>query len=148
MEITTEIKIFRNFLLSNWTTIDMFSSKANQKKVAINDFIQGNWELLIEASFDVFLPTFGEGADINGISSRVTYPNKEPTHYIICKLSQASECLYTGIMHHDLSGFYFEKFVNDSFEVAPPLDYVYLINVNQDHRVISYDNVSFFLQNL
>ena len=85
MEITSEIKIFRNFLLSNWTTIDMLSSKTNQKVVTINNFIQGTWELLIGASFDVFLSSFGEGADMNGISSRVTYSKKEPTHYITCK---------------------------------------------------------------
>lgn len=148
MEITTEIKIFRNFLLSNWTTVEIFSSKTSKKETAINDFIQGNWELLVEASFDVFLPSFGEGADMNGISSRVTYPDKEPTHYITCKLKQTSECLYTGEVQDDLSGFYFKKFVDDSFEVSPPMDYVYLINVKQERRIISYEDVSFFLQKL
>ena len=148
MEITESIKIFREFLLSSWSVIELFSSKTTQKEAAINDFIQGSWELLVEASFDVFLPSFGEGADMNGISSRVTYPNKEPTHFITCKLNQASECLYTDEIQHDLTGFYFKKFVDDSFEVNPPMDYVYLINVNQERRVIKLNAVSFYLENL
>jgi hypothetical protein len=148
VEITKELIIFRDFLLSSWPIIDTFSSKNSQKDVAINDFIQGNWELLIETSFDVFLPSFGEGADMNGISSRVAYPNKEPTHYIVCNLIQMSECLYTGKVQLDLDGFYFEKFVNDDFKVAPPLDYVCLVNLNQERKVIKLDAVSFYLKPL
>lgn len=148
MEITEEVKMFKNFLLSNWSTIEIFSSKANQKVAAINDFIQGNWELLIESSLDVFLPSFGEGSDLNGISSRVTYPTKEPTHTVVCRLNKESECLYTGELQKDLRGFYVEKFVNESFIVAPPLDYVFLINLTQERRVINFDAVSFYLQAL
>lgn len=148
MEITNDIGLFREFLLSNWSRVDALLGRVDRKDIAINDFIQGNWELLIETSFDIFLPSFGEGADINGISSRVSNPDKEPTHYITCKLNKASECLYTGELQRDLEGFYFDKFVNDSFEVEPPLNYVYLIKINQERRVVCYGDVTFFLEKL
>lgn len=125
--------------------MNLFLSKHGQREVAFNDLIQANWELLIEVSFDVFLPVFGDGADMNGTSGRVKYPSKSPTHHIVCQLIQPTECLYTGEIQNDLSGFYFEKMISDSFEIIPPFDYVYLVNLEDERRVIPLEAASFHL---
>jgi len=146
IDVTNKVILFRSFLNNTWKILDIFFSDIEYKITARNDFIQGNWELLLETSLDVFLPPFGEGADINGISPRITYPDKEPTHVICCKLkNESSLCLHSGNIVNDLSGYYLEEIVNYDFEIKPPFDFVKLINNKQDRIVIPFNDVIFFL---
>jgi hypothetical protein len=52
------------------------------------DWLQANWETLVEAPTREnpreFLEVYGDGADCNGASSRVWYPQAMPTHRISC----------------------------------------------------------------
>ena len=54
-----------------------------------NDFCQTNWEILVESviclSGKEFLDIYGEGAECNKNSSRVSFYKKKATHKIICK---------------------------------------------------------------
>lgn len=102
----------------------------------------------METSLDVFLPPFGDGADINGISSTVSFVGKQPTHYVVCSLNEPTECVYTGEIQQNLDGFYFDKFVNDDFEVEPVLNYVSLADQRNNRRVLWFDKVSFYLKRL
>lgn len=55
----------------------------------INDFYQTNWEIFVESiickSGKEFMEVYGEGADCNKNSSRVSFSNKNATHRILCK---------------------------------------------------------------
>ncbi len=53
-----------------------------------DDFLQANWEILVEMLICIpgeeFLEPYGNGADCNGDSSRVSLPDKITTHRIQC----------------------------------------------------------------
>ena len=52
------------------------------------DWLQSNWERVVEASFDpsdkIFLEIYGEGGDCNASSSRVWNEKAIATHRVIC----------------------------------------------------------------
>jgi hypothetical protein len=54
-----------------------------------NDFFQANWEILVESIIcfpgKEFLEVYGEGADCNADSSKVSFPDRMVTHYISCR---------------------------------------------------------------
>ena len=76
---------FKLFLEKNFDIINgLFDSNSE----LINDWLQANWELMVEAILfpksDKYLEVYGEGADCNPNSSRVWKPEILPTHAIFC----------------------------------------------------------------
>ncbi len=111
--------------------------------------------MLIESQCgeNVFLEVYGDGADSNGSSSRVLYPNKLPTHKIICKSSEATNIhdVLNDIYLNDVDELVFDRFVsigNDGwYYESPPFDKV-LIFQKGVKRVIEFNKLEFLVQRI
>ena len=119
------------------------------------DWLQVNWELLIEGSLNeqgVVLETYGGGADCNGTSSRVLYPDRHPTHKIICK-PMNNEQIYDALnkCHLDISKseIVFDSFVcigeDGWYYERPPFDKV-LAEYAGEYVVVDFKKTDFHLR--
>ncbi len=146
MNVTRVVLDYRNFLNASWDSFISFyrySSKENLGESTFieeitNDWLQANWEILVESSItgvNEFLENYGNGADCNGASGRVIYPDKSPTHRIYCKKNPNSICLnvFTGkeISEEELKVLSFVKFSALSedglwYKDMPPFDHILL----------------------
>ena len=83
------LKIFSELLVAYWENLESLSKYDTTESLKI-DWLQANWELIVEGLLDgknLVLEPYGDGADCNGASSRVLYPDRLPTHRLICKSS-------------------------------------------------------------
>lgn len=80
------IQGFSKFLNLSWS-LAQASFQGDDAQDAMDDWLQANWELLIERGLGVgvFLEAYGNGADCCGASSRITFSEELPTHSIVCK---------------------------------------------------------------
>lgn len=81
------IKFFSDFLNTSWNyVIPLLSERTyTSNEDSINDWMQANWELLVERKIlplNEYLEVYGDGTDFNGISSRITDINIAATHYL------------------------------------------------------------------
>jgi hypothetical protein len=90
-KVNTVINNFSDFLNGSNPTVKLVRDNliADNFTDIQNDFYQANWEILVESAICIpgkeWLRIYGEGADCNSGSSRVTFPEKLPTHKIICR---------------------------------------------------------------
>ncbi len=86
------LKRFSSFLATSWEEVSLLSAADSTGSFTI-DWLQANWEILVEGLLGqgIVLEPYGDGADCNGASSRVLYPDRLPTHQIICKPLQGSQ---------------------------------------------------------
>ena len=89
--IESILENFRDFLISSWNNIERlegFNEDSDFISDLLNDFLQSNWEILVESLIcepgEEFLEVYGDGADCNGASSRICFPDKAATHRIEC----------------------------------------------------------------
>lgn len=84
----TAVRLFQSFLLESWDSAQKFLGEQEETVGLLDDWLQANWELLVEAAVCVgpgqFLEFYGEGADCNGASGRVWMPDAVATHRICC----------------------------------------------------------------
>lgn len=89
-EVDTVARKFSHFLNSSWESCEDFIDTNSFHSLRI-DWLQANWEILVEGAFfesGVALEVYGEGADCNGASSRVLYPERLPSHRLVCHPAQ------------------------------------------------------------
>ncbi len=157
MKVNRAIKNYRTFLLSSWDAFMLFVASYPNDATAIeelmNDWLQSKWEILVEfliCEFDESLEVYGNGADCNGASSRVCYPDKISTHKIICKPHQEKVTdLLTG-SSLQLTDARFDMFVawkDNFYSICPPFDYVLLSDNNQT-VIVDLNDVDFEMQKL
>ncbi len=158
IEISKPINVFRKFVISVWPIVLKHAESMAQiqnygMKEYFNDWLQANWEMLVEASFDpsegVLLEPYGEGADCNEIGSRVFRPSAIPTYRVICIPIDGRRFIdvLTGneIDHPAL----FDSFCtieNEWLKDSPPFDHIVL--QGDDTKVISVENVSFVAESI
>jgi hypothetical protein len=78
---------FSSLLVLYWENL-LLLVKEDSTGSLKDDWLQANWELIVEGLLDdknIVLEVYGDGADCNGESSRVLYPDRQPTHRLICK---------------------------------------------------------------
>jgi len=83
-DINHRLNIFIKFLNNSWQTMQPLFDSDKTGSLQI-DWLQANWEMIVEGAFpanEFILESYGDGADCNGASSRVLYPNRLPTHRI------------------------------------------------------------------
>ncbi|MGI9282624.1 MAG: hypothetical protein ACR2PX_23760 [Endozoicomonas sp.] len=84
-ELVSKFKLLVECYWNNLSKISELESSGALKQ----DWLQVNWELLVEGLLrkedEIVLEPYGDGAECNGASSRVLYPEKKPTHCIICE---------------------------------------------------------------
>ncbi len=103
---------FRDFLSASWSSLPGCILDKDDGNEPINDWLQANWEILVEYPLGppLRLQVYGDGADCNGSSSRVFAPNDRPTYGIFID----EEFLFHS----------FGRLKNQWFEQLPPFDYV------------------------
>lgn len=101
----------------------------------LGDWCQANWELLVEGALSrhlncsVLLEPYGGGADINGRSSRVIFPEALPTHRILCRGRSAFALEHLSHKYLSINEAPFYQFVSwngRQYEEVPPFQYVLL----------------------
>jgi hypothetical protein len=105
------LEIYRQFLLLNFVTMNGVLSED-----LLADWLQANWEIIVESKLQEanlipgLLDVYGDGADCNGSSSRVSLPKMSPS----CAVH-----VQKGYVLHS-----FGTLQNDFFIQSPPFDYV------------------------
>ena len=77
--------LFAELLSSSWLPVTKAEQDFNIAE-CFADFAQANWELLVEGALVgqvAALQVYGDGADSNGASSRILFPNRLPSHRLI-----------------------------------------------------------------
>ncbi|OJU73558.1 MAG: hypothetical protein BGO09_09380 [Bacteroidetes bacterium 47-18] len=156
MEIDKAIRIFVDFLNSSWSIVSplLINRDYTTNEDSINDWLQANWELLVERKvLDVnnYLEVYGEGADYNGESSRITAPEVLPNFKVNIKSINGNEIL--DVLNNrlvEISNMTFEKitgFKNGFYILEPEFKYVLVTDDNLGiERVFEMDQISFELE--
>jgi hypothetical protein len=81
LDITESVNHFREVIAASWPVVEEAASTDTTGSF-IDDWLQANWERLVEASIhpslNVVLEPYGDGADCNISSSRVWRPDLLP----------------------------------------------------------------------
>lgn len=141
------LESFIAFLNISWNIVCI-----NLNEDDMNDWLQANWEILVESCLGngkrILLEPYGEGADCNGDSSRVFEPNKIATHRIICRgknHGQGKDVLKGCDI--DLSEYDFDSFVSwngEQYAHEPPFEYVLL--ESDDIAVVKFNEIEFAIE--
>lgn len=143
----TIVRGFRAFLNAGWR-----EATALLPEHEVGDWMQANWELLVEANLcdqsKEFLEVYGSGADRFGRSSRILQHEALPTHRVVCVGRNDT------VVHDLFSGqnirpatLWFENFVSwdgEHYDEVPPLDHALLAD-RREIYLLSIDDVSFEL---
>lgn len=155
MNIDKVIKTFPDFLNKSWSIIHplLLNRTYTSDESSINDWIQSNWELLIERKIlplDNHLEVYGEGADFNGKSSRITDANALPTHSLKVSIINGKDILNNcEIQNEELQFEKFTGFKNGFYAEEPPFNFVLLKDdKNIIERVFITENVKFKLHKI
>ena len=148
------INYFRDFIHSSWQSFSFFiiDIPKDEKEEVINNWLQANWEILVETNLtgiNEFLEVYGYGADCNGASSRVCYPDKLPTHRIVCKTSSNQHVIdLISNQMKSIDGTRFDGFMNWDgyyYQMLPPFDYV-LLNNKEDTILVRFCDITFDIE--
>ena len=122
-----------------------------------DDWLQANWELIVEGLLDdknIVLEAYGDGADCNGESSRVLYPERQPTHRLICRPLD-SKYIYDALSKKSLditkNDIIFDRFVSIGedgwYYELPPFDKI-LGEYDGKAVVVNFSGIDVQLQRL
>lgn len=147
---------FSDLLCCCWK--DFSSLRENDTTGSVKeDWLQANWELLVEGLLSeqgIVLEVYGEGADCNGVSSRVLYPDRHPTHKIICKpmnKEQSYDVLNERSLDISKGEIVFDRFVcigeDGWYYEQPPFDKV-LAEYAGEYVVVDFRNTDFQLRRI
>lgn len=151
MDINKDIKHFSEFLTASWNSvIPLLSARTyTSDEDSANDWMQANWELLVERKIlplNEYLEVYGDGADFNGISSRITDIDKIATYYLSVFVSNGKDLLTNNNIKD--TSFIFEKFVGFKagfYTISPPFNCVLVLDRNNTESVFNIEEVNFEL---
>lgn len=148
MDINEVVHNFRHFLNTAWTGLPEWIIKNENQEYEINDWLQANWEILVESKLNepfrqmevgserIILNFFGSGADIDGRgSSRVIYPDDLPTHFILVNDKYRFDSFGT-------------KYETGWFELTFPFNYIKAIDKDENEIILSATRAKFSLRTL
>lgn len=145
---------FSSLLVSSWKDLSLLTEHESTGSLKA-DWLQANWELLVEnlVSGEVVLDTYGDGADCNGSSSRVLYPDRLATHQIICEPLSGGQ-VYDILNDQQLDALQdiiFDRFVSIGddgwYYELPPFDKI-LADHTGENVVIAVSEVDFQLKRI
>ena len=158
MSVDTAIRMFANFLNDSWATASKLlpGRKYTSDEDSYNDWLQANWELLVERKIlriEEYLEVYGDGADYNASSSRITDPEAISTFKVIVK-SKNNEKIFDLLNCENVVLEYsdFEKIVgfrNGFYTLEPEFRYVLIRDINLGlERVLAIDDIQFELEKI
>jgi hypothetical protein len=121
------------------------------------NWIQANWEVLVEANLwrardiPIVLEPYGEGADFDGRASRITFPERSPSHAIVVKATGAVDVLTGTTLGQN--NYQFEEFVRwngKQYEALPPFGYTKLVQERSTEApiVVAKDDVTYWCKRI
>jgi len=140
IDIQKAICRFLTFLRSSWDTI-LDCAKYDPFESLSTNWLQANWELLVEGTVPIpgfALEVYGDGADLGTSSSRLLYPERLPTHKIICtpvNTAVVYDYLNDVNLNTQEEPLVFERFVTlieGWYYESNPFDYVLAYNGNTE----------------
>ena len=137
MDITHLIAGFRKFVQGCWESLPAEIRK--NQNFELDDWLQANWELLVETSLyntlfeTVSLQVYGHGADLNGESSRVLFPDLQQTHSV--KVNGYYDFDALGTLTKD------NIFIQDM-----PFDYIQTHDSSNVEMIILFEGAKFTLE--
>jgi hypothetical protein len=155
MKVDQIIENFRKFLEDSWPSVEPLMSSSPRGENLISDWLQANWELLVEdlilPDADRFLEVYGDGADCNGSSSRVWLPDALPTHRVYC-VSKSGHHVKdlisdTNIEIQDLTFNSFVSWDGKQYAIRPPFDCILLEN-RTDVFIVCSEEISFRIEEI
>lgn len=157
------LRTFAKFLHASWDGACEVARSLEQLDPTefMSDWVQANWELLVETPFrelagfgDAFLEPYGEGAECNEASSRVWKPEALPTHRIVCLPREAApllDMLTNRAIEVTGRPLVFDHFAIESargwHEEAPPFDCALAYHDDQE-VLIRLDQISFVAEEI
>lgn len=157
MEVNLDkaIRIFANFANDTWDTVMPLIKNRDytSDENSISDWLQSNWEILVERKvlkINQFLEVYGGGADFNGGSSRITDINALPNYSV--RVNQFSKEKVFDLLNEEYVSINNVDFIelvsfkNGFYHKTPNFDNVLIEDNTGIERVISIDQVNFFLK--
>lgn len=153
IKVNENISFFIKFLNCSWKSVKEFYSDENNRSEKY-DWMQANWEQLVECSIskkinkEIRLEVYGEGADANGESSKILFPNDLPTHVVKFKLKGKSKDILNSRDLESDEYFEIEEFVAEKdgwYSTEDPFDYI-LFDCDGQQSLISVNEVDFYLR--
>jgi len=146
------IQTFHQLIRRSWADVAACAS-AGTYDGQVSDWLQGNWELIVEASLPagVHLEIYGDGADCNPRSSRVLFPDWIASHRVVCRPRNQVASLEDVLIHTMIDAdrpLPFEEFVTMRerwYAREAPFDCV-LIDDRGVERVLRLSDVEFELE--
>ena len=156
MNIDEIVRNFQQFLEASWQSVENALSLTGGGEDLPWDWLQANWEILVEAVIypdsTSFLELYGIGAECNGASSRVWKPDAAATHRICCVPKDGSEVtdLVTGksIEPQDLDFFGFGNPDIERLILHPPFNVVVLNDTEGIDFIVCLEDVRFEIRAL
>ena len=155
--IDIAVRQFAEFINKSWETAIPLLLERNYttNESSIADWLQSNWEIMVERKIlkiNEYLEVYGEGADYNGSSSRMTDPYSLP-NYRITVNSISNDKIFDllneeYINANSLTFIELVSFKNDFYKKEPEFNFILIEDINDVKRVISLDQVSFGLQEI
>ena len=159
MDVHEVVIGFQRFVKDSWSAVEgIIKAKTNDPlefQEAMNDWLQANWEVLVEFVVCVtpnqFLEVYGDGADCNDGSSRVFLPQAIPTHRIVCngRMNQNVKDVLSDKMiipeEYQFDGFIF--FENGKYAIGSPFDHMLLSNFSDDF-IVRVEDIRFSLEEI
>jgi len=147
---------FSSLLVCYWSNLIILTTDDTSGFLK-GDWLQANWELIVEGLLDdknIVLEVYGDGADCNGESSRVLYPDRRPTHRLVCKPLE-NKCVCDVLNEQSLDttrdDIIFDRFVSIGedgwYYELPPFDKV-LAEYAGENVVVDFKSVDVQLQPL
>ncbi len=156
MTIDKAIRVFVEFLNSSWSQVEeiLMNRDYTTNEDSVDDWLQANWELLVERKIlkiNEYLEVYGDGADFNGESSRITDPSELPTYRVAIKAINNNK-IFDYLNKEDvlLNNVTFDKIVgfkNGFYTLKPEFKYVLIVD-NELERVLAIEDVKFELEKL
>jgi len=158
MTTDNAIRIFSEFLNSTWTIVNQLLIDRNytSNEDSINDWLQSNWEFLVERKIlklNDYLEVYGDGADFNGASSRITDPNAV-ANFKIKAIPKNNKPVYDVLNEEEITlvNTSFNKligFTNGFYIMEPEFNFVLLNDKNTStERVVRLNDIEFELEKL
>lgn len=158
MMIDKAIRVFATFMNNSWVEVNqlLVDRDYTSNESSVSDWLQSNWELLIERKvlkINNYLEVYGDGADFNGASSRITDPNSTANFRIKIKpkignrvfdILNEEEIMPSDLIFDRLVGF------RDGFYVLEP-EFNFALFNDEDagiERVLRLNDVEFDLEEL
>ena len=157
MNLDTAIRYFSKFINDSWLNVMPLLKERDytSNESSIGDWLQSNWEILVERKIlkvDQYLEVYGEGADFNGTSSRITDVNALPNFSI--KVIERSGGQVIDLLNDEYVSMHNTSFVElvsfkDGFYFREPgFEYALLEDDLGIERVVSIDDVKFELKKI